>query len=30
MRNLDAAVLAGLSKDEIGIAILGSFEFLSG
>lgn len=30
MRNLDQAVLDELDKDEIGIAILGEFEFLSG
>ncbi len=30
MRNLDQAVLDELEKDEIGIAILGEFEFLSG
>ena len=30
MRNLAQAVLDELGKDEIGIAILGEFEFLSG
>ncbi len=30
MRNLDQAVLDELDKDEIGIAILGEFEFLGG
>ncbi len=30
MRNLAQAVLDELAKDEIGIAILGEFEFLSG
>lgn len=30
MRNLDQAVLDELEKDEIGIALLGEFEFLSG
>ena len=30
MRDLDQAVLAEHDKDEIGIAILGEFEFLSG
>ena len=30
MRNLDQAVLDELDKDEIGIALLGEFEFLSG